>query len=87
MREAREVDAVLLRLQLLGMLAFLAIVDLQGLVVLRDEAELAGVVEVQRGDIVGALAGGGTEALPQRTGFSRDAWQRRRRRTLVGAKF
>ena len=47
-----EVDAILLALELLSVFALLAVVDLQGLIVLRDEAELACVVEVERSDRV-----------------------------------
>lgn len=42
--------AVLLRLQFLGMLAFLAVVDLESVVVSGYNGELACVVEVKRGD-------------------------------------
>jgi hypothetical protein len=46
--EAREVDAVLLALELLGVFAFFAVVDLKRVVVARDDCEFARVVEVKR---------------------------------------
>jgi hypothetical protein len=46
--EAREVDAVFLRLQLFGVLAFFTVVDLEGIVVARYDCEFAAVVEVER---------------------------------------
>jgi hypothetical protein len=59
--EARKVDAILLALELLGVLALLAVVYLEGVVVARDHGELSGVVEVERGD--GRGGRGGLEAL------------------------
>jgi hypothetical protein len=48
--EARQVDAILLRLELLRVLALFAVVDLEGVVVACDNGKLARVVEVERGD-------------------------------------
>ena len=47
MREARKVHAVLLALELLCVLALLAIVYLDGVVVARDNRELSRVIEVE----------------------------------------
>jgi hypothetical protein len=49
-REAREMYAILLTLQLLCVLAFLAVVDLEGVVVACYDGKLARVVEVEGGD-------------------------------------
>jgi hypothetical protein len=59
--EARQVDAILLALELLGVLALLAIVYLERVVVARDHGELSCVVKVERGD--GRGGRGGLEAL------------------------
>jgi hypothetical protein len=48
--EARQMDAILLRLELFRVLALLAVVDLEGVVVACDNGKLARVVEVERGD-------------------------------------
>lgn len=48
--EARQMDAILLRLELFGVLALFAVVDLEGVVVACDNGKLARVVEVERGD-------------------------------------
>ena len=48
--EARQVDTILLRLELFGVLALFAVVDLEGVVVVCDNGKLARVVEVERGD-------------------------------------
>ena len=63
MRKSREVDTIFLTLQFFCVLAFFAVVYLKSFVVLCHEAELAGVVEVERGNMVRSLAGGGSEAL------------------------
>ena len=47
--EAREVDAVFLALELFGVFAFFAVVDLERVVVARDDCEFARVVEVEGG--------------------------------------
>jgi len=44
--ETREVDAVFLALEFFGVLALLAIVNLECLIILRYKAELSCVVEV-----------------------------------------
>jgi hypothetical protein len=49
-REARKVDTILLTLQLLRVLALLAVVDLERVVVACYDGEFARVVEVERGD-------------------------------------
>jgi hypothetical protein len=58
MREAREMHAVFLRLELFGMFTFLTVVNLQRVVVACYNGELARVVEVEGGDRGGAWAGG-----------------------------
>jgi hypothetical protein len=47
MREARKMHAVLLTLKLLRVLALLAVVYLEGVVVARDNRELSCVIEVE----------------------------------------
>jgi hypothetical protein len=47
MREARKMHAVLLTLKLLRVLALLAVVYLEGVVVTRDNRELSCVIEVE----------------------------------------
>lgn len=84
--EAGEVDAILLALQLFGMLALLTVVDLQDVIVLRDQAELAGVVKVERGDGEGFLAGACAKALLSRE-VSLHGSEKRSRLTREGAKF
>jgi hypothetical protein len=64
MREAREVDAVLLALELLRMLAFPTIVDLESAVIACNDGEFARVIEVERR--YGRLAVGRFEALSTR---------------------
>jgi hypothetical protein len=61
-REAREMHAIFLRLELFGMFTFLTVVNLQRVVVARYNGELAGVIEVEGGDGGGAWTGG-LEAL------------------------
>jgi hypothetical protein len=48
--KARKMYAVLLALELLCMLAFFAVVDLEGIVVARDNCQFARVVKVEGGD-------------------------------------
>ena len=62
--EAGQMDAVLLALELLGVLAQGGVVDVQRLVVAGHDGQVARVVEVERGD-AGAL-GGGLEFLRAR---------------------
>lgn len=45
--EARQMYAVLLALELLGVLAFFAVVDLEGIVVACDNGQFARVVKVE----------------------------------------
>ena len=63
MGKSCQVDTVLLTLELLCVFPFFAVVDLEGFVILRDQAELAGVIEVDGRDVVRTLAGARTKAL------------------------
>ena len=47
-----DINAIFLALQLFGMLALLAIVNLKSFVILGDECKLPGVIEVEGGDRV-----------------------------------
>jgi hypothetical protein len=47
-REAREMHAILLTLQLFGMLPLLAVIDLEGVIVAGYDGEFACVVKVER---------------------------------------
>lgn len=59
--EARKVNAVFLALELFGVFALLAVVDLKRVVVARYNREFARVVKVERGD--GSALATGFEAL------------------------
>ena len=60
-REARQVHAILCAPQLLCVLAFLAVVDLERVVVAGNDGKFARVVEVERRD--GGAGVGGLEPL------------------------
>lgn len=86
--ESGEVDAVLLALELLGMFALLTIVDLQCLVILRDEAELTCVVEVEGSDRVRFLVRAWSKPLRWVSEIRTLSWAGEASRlTRVGAKF
>lgn len=56
-RKAREMHTVLLALQLFGMFALLAIIDLERIVVACHDCKLSGVIKVERGHRSPRVAG------------------------------
>jgi len=73
MRESCQIDAVFLRLELLELCPILAIVDLKCLVVARNNAEFARVVEVEGSHCVWSFIFARSESLEFKQGQSCEA--------------